>query len=336
MSRENGPEPLLSVRDLAVTFEVPNGTVHAVNGLDLDVGAGEVLGVVGESGCGKSVSALALLGLLPRSGRVVGGTALFKGRDLLRLSQRELRRIRGREISMVFQDPLTSLHPGMRVGAQVAEALEVHDPSLTRRTAALRAVELLDLVGIPKAALRARDYPHLWSGGMRQRAMIAMAVANRPALMIADEPTTALDVTVQAQILEVLGDIRRESGAAVILITHDLGVVAEVCDRVVVVYGGRAVETAPVHDLFRHPRHPYTAGLLATVPRIDAVVRLHDAIPGHPPTLLEPPTGCVFTDRCSLRAGRALCLTESPDLRSVDQPGHRAACHFAEEQAKQA
>ena len=326
-----GEEPLLEVRGLSVTFKVPGATVHAVNDLDLDVSRGEVLGVVGESGCGKSVTALALLGLLPASGRVVGGTAWFKGRDLLRLSRSELRHIRGREISMVFQDPLTSLHPGLRIGAQVAEALEVHDPSLSRRAAAVRAVELLDLVGIPDAPLRAQDFPHLWSGGMRQRAMIAMAIANKPALIIADEPTTALDVTVQAQILDILGDIRHETGSAVVLITHDLGVVAEVCDRVVVVYGGRGVETASVHDLFGDPRHPYTSGLLAAVPRIDGPLRLHDPIPGHPPTLLAEPTGCVFADRCSRRVGRSQCVTECPPLRPMDQPGHEAACHFAEE-----
>ncbi|MDP9388430.1 MAG: ABC transporter ATP-binding protein [Actinomycetota bacterium] len=323
--------PLLAVRDLAVEFDVPGGTVHAVNGIDLAVGQGEVVGLVGESGCGKTVAVLAVLGLLPPTGRVVRGEAWFGRRDLLRLSQRELRRVRGREIAMVFQDPLTSLHPAMRVGDQVAEALEVHDASLTRRAAARRAVELLDLVGIPDPPRRSRDHPHRWSGGMRQRAVIAMAVANRPALIIADEPTTALDVTVQAQVLDVLTQARRETGAAVVLITHDLGVVAEVCDRVVVVYAGRVVETAPVHELFRHPRHPYTAGLLASVPRLEGPVRLHDPIPGQPPTLLEVPAGCAFADRCALGAGREQCRAERPLLRPVGGRGHQAACHLAGE-----
>jgi oligopeptide/dipeptide ABC transporter ATP-binding protein len=319
--------PVLSIRDLTVQFATPAGTVHAVTGASIDVHAGEVVGVVGESGCGKTVTMLASLRLLPEPpARIVAGEVLFRGRDLLRIPRRELRRVRGREIGMVFQDPLTSLHPSMRVGDQIAEAMRVHEHRLSSRAARARAVELLELVGVARAAARARDYPHQWSGGMRQRAMIAAAIANRPSVLIADEPTTALDVTIQAQVLDVLRLARAETGAATVLVSHDLGVIAEMADRVVVMYGGRVVETGPVHDVFARPRHPYTAGLLASVPRLDGPVARADPIPGQPPTLLAPTTGCAFVDRCPTGSGRARCRLEEPRL---GPPGrHPSACHF--------
>lgn len=322
--------PVLSIRDLTVEFATPAGTVHAVNEVSFDVHSGEVVGVVGESGCGKTVTMLACLRLLPEPpARIVGGEVLFRERDLLRLPRRQLRHVRGRDIGMVFQDPLTSLHPAFRVGAQIAEALRVHDTALSRRGADARAVELLELVGVPHAADWARERPHQWSGGMRQRAMIAMAIAHSPAVLIADEPTTALDVTLQAQVLEVLRTARSQTGVATILVTHDLGVIAELADRVVVMYSGRVVETGPVTELFQHPRHPYTAGLLASVPRLDQDVRLLDPIPGQPPTLLELPAGCCFADRCGRRAGRDRCLVQTPTL--TPRRGHRTACHFPDE-----
>ncbi|TQM11123.1 ABC transporter ATP-binding protein [Pseudonocardia kunmingensis] len=317
---------LLSIRDLTVEFDTPAGTVHAVNGVSFDVNPGEVLGLVGESGCGKTVTLLAALRLLAEPpARLVGGQALFQGRDLLRLPRRELRRVRGRDIGFVFQDPLTSLHPSMRVGDQIAEALRVHDRGLAAAAARARVVDLLDLVGVPRPATRLRDYPHQWSGGMRQRAMIAAAIANRPALLIADEPTTALDVTIQAQVLDVLRLAAAETGAATVLVSHDLGVIAELAARVVVMYGGRVVETAPVGELFARPRHPYTAALLASVPRVDGPLRLSDPVPGQPPTLLEQPVGCSFAGRCPCREDRERCVVEAPELA----PGtHKVACHF--------
>ncbi len=319
--------PVLSVRDLTVEFATPAGTVHAVTDVSFDVHPGEVVGVVGESGCGKTVTMLACLRLLPEPpARITGGQVWFRGQDLLRLPRRELRHVRGSGIGMVFQDPLTSLHPAFRIGDQIAEALLAHRPGLSRRQAQARAVELLELVGVPQAATRAREHPHRWSGGMRQRAVIAIAIANRPAVLIADEPTTALDVTVQAQVLEVLRAAREETGAATVLVTHDLGVIAELADRVVVMYGGRVVETGPVLEMFHHPRHPYTAALLASVPRLDAEVQPLEAIPGQPPTLLEVAAGCCFAERCPRRAGRQRCVVETPVLtRGSD---HRTACHF--------
>jgi oligopeptide/dipeptide ABC transporter ATP-binding protein len=320
-------EPVLSIRDLTVRFAAPWGTVHAVTGVSLDLHPGEVVGVVGESGCGKTVTLLASLRLLPEPpARIVGGEVLFRGRDLLRMRRRELRRIRGREIGVVFQDPLTSLHPSIRVGDQIAEAMRVHDRGLSVRAARARVVELLDLVGVPHAASRARDYPHQWSGGMRQRAMIAAAIANRPAVLIADEPTTALDVTIQAQVLDVLRLAHAETGAGTVLVSHDLGVIAELADRVVVMYGGRVVETGPVQDIFARPRHPYTAGLLASVPRLDGPVMLTDPIPGQPPVLLEQSPGCGFAARCPGRGERKRCVLETPAL--VPAGAHGVACHF--------
>src|SRR5256885_260460 len=265
-------EPLLSVENLRVQFWTQRGTVHAVNGISFEIAAGETLGIVGESGCGKSVTSLALLGILARAGRVTGGTANFEGRDLLQLPDKELRRIRGREIAMIFQDPMTSLNPVLTVGRQIREALETHF-GMARKAADARAADLLDQVGIPAARSRVNDYPHQFSGGMRQRAMIAMALACEPKLLIADEPTTALDVTIQAQILDLLRELVEQRHTALIMITHDLGVVAGTCERVNVMYSGMFVETGSADRLFATPRHPYTLGLLQSVPRLDAARR---------------------------------------------------------------
>ena len=313
---------LLSVEDLRVEFWTRRGTVYAVNGVSFDVAAGDTLGIVGESGCGKSVTALALLGLLPRAGRVVGGRARFDGRDLLRLSDRELRPIRGREIAMIFQDPMTSLNPVLTIGRQLREALETHF-GLDRGAAQRRSVELLEQVGIPAAPRRVRDYPHQFSGGMRQRAMIAMALACEPRVLIADEPTTALDVTIQAQILDLLRQLVRELRTALILITHDLGVVAGMCDRVHVMYGGLFAETGTADRLFASPRHPYTLGLLESVPRLDAPRETLRPIEGAPRDMLRPPSACPFQPRCrfDVEASRR----EVPPLREIE-PGHRVAC----------
>ncbi len=316
-------EPLLSVDGLRVEFWTSRGTVHAVNGISFDIAPGETLGIVGESGCGKSVTSLALLGILPRAGRVVGGTATLSGRDLLRLSDRELRRIRGKEIAMIFQDPMTSLNPVLTVGRQIREAIETH-LGLDRRAARRRVVELLDQVGIPAAKDRASDYPHQFSGGMRQRAMIAMALACEPKLLIADEPTTALDVTIQAQILDVLRELVAGRDTALILITHDLGVVAGMCERVHVMYAGMFMETGSAEQLFGRPRHPYTLGLLQSVPRLDAErpTRLQP-IEGIPRDMLRPPSACPFQPRCryEVEASRQ----EVPPLLEIE-PGHRVAC----------
>ncbi|MGH9184092.1 MAG: ABC transporter ATP-binding protein [Acidimicrobiales bacterium] len=322
----------LSIRDLVVEFDTPGGTVHAVDGVSYDVHPGETVGVVGESGCGKTVTVLAVLGLVPRPpGRVVSGQVLLAGRDLLGLGRKDLRAVRGREVAMVFQDPLTSLHPAYRVGQQVAEAVRAHDRGLGARAAWARAVELLEVVGVPRPAARARAYPHEWSGGMRQRAMIAMAIAHRPRVLIADEPTTALDVTIQAQVLDVLRAAQAETGSATVLITHDLGVIAEMADRVVVMYAGRVVEVGDVESIFSAPRHPYTQGLLASLPRLEGEGQRLSAIPGAPPSLVDPPPGCPFHPRCPLRRGRERCVAERPALAEVGGGGRRSACHFAAE-----
>ena len=330
---EAAASPLLSIRDLVVDFETPAGAVHAVDHVSYDLRAGEVLAVVGESGCGKTVTALAVLGLIPAPGRVVGGQILFQGRDLLKASNRELRRLRGNEISMIFQDPQSSLNPVFTIRQQVVGVLRAHDRHLSRAEADTRTVELLATVGVPDAAARADDHPHQWSGGMCQRAMIAMALANRPALLIADEPTTALDVTIQAQVLDVLRHAQRESGAAAILITHDLGVVAEMADRVAVMYAGRVVETGTVSAIFHSPRHPYTLGLMASLPRLHNDVQRLDPIPGQPPNLMKVPSGCPFHPRCRLRRGREVCVGEVPPLEPVGADDHRSACHFSHEMA---
>src|SRR5919199_727897 len=316
-------EPLLSVDDLRVQFWTGSGTVHAVNGISFDVAPGETLGIVGESGCGKSVTALALLGLLPRAGRVKTGSATFQGRDLLKLKDREMRKLRGHQIAMIFQDPMTSLNPVLTIGRQLREPLEPHF-GMSRKDANARAGELLDRVGIPSARARLSDYPHQFSGGMRQRAMIAMALACKPKLMIADEPTTALDVTIQAQILTLLRELVAEENTALILITTDLGVVAGMCERVNVMYAGLFMETGSAEQLFETPRHPYTLGLLQSVPRLDATRRAQlQPIEGAPRDMLRPPEACPFQPRCRYEVEQS--RLEVPPLRQVE-PGHDVAC----------
>ena len=314
---------LLSVDDLRVQFWTQRGTVHAVNGVSFAVDAGETLGIVGESGCGKSVTSLAVMGILPRAGRVASGRAVFDGRDLLTLGDRKLRRIRGKDIAMIFQDPMTSLNPVLTIGRQIRESLQTH-LQLDRKEAESRAAELLAQVGIPSAKDRISDYPHQFSGGMRQRAMIAMALACEPKLLIADEPTTALDVTIQAQILDLLRSLVAERDTALILITHDLGVVAGMCERVGVMYGGMFVETGATEQIFERPRHPYTIGLLNSIPRLDQKrTRKLQPIEGAPPHLRQAPTGCPFAPRCfNVLAG---CREHVPPLDELE-PGHRAAC----------
>ena len=315
--------PLLSVDGLEVRFWTNRGTVHAVNGISFEISAGETLGIVGESGCGKSVTSLAILGLLPRAGRATGGSVHFDGRDLLTLSDRELRAVRGKEIAMIFQDPMTSLNPVLTIGRQIREALEAHF-GMDRKTADARVAELLDQVGIPSAKSHLRDYPHQFSGGMRQRAMIAMALACEPKLLIADEPTTALDVTIQAQILDLLRGLVAERDAALILITHDLGVVAGTCERVNVMYGGTFVETGAAEQVFGTPRHPYTLGLLQSVPRLDTPRgRQLQPIAGAPRDMLHEPHACPFQPRCRFEI--ASCSAKVPPLVEIE-PGHYVAC----------
>jgi oligopeptide transport system ATP-binding protein len=311
------------VEEMHVRFATRRGTVHAVNGISFDIAPGETLGIVGESGCGKSVTSLAVLGLLARNGRVESGRAVFEDRDLVHQSDRALRRIRGREIAMIFQDPMTSLNPVLTIGRQIREALETHF-DMDRKQAEATATEALDRVGIPSAKTRIRDYPHQFSGGMRQRAMIAMALACKPKLLIADEPTTALDVTIQAQILDLLRELVAEENAALILITHDLGVVAGMCERVNVMYAGMFVETGSAEQLFASPRHPYTLGLLQSVPRLDASRRtkLHP-IEGAPPNMLRLPSACPFQPRCRFEVDQS--RREVPQLVEVE-PGHQVAC----------
>jgi oligopeptide/dipeptide ABC transporter ATP-binding protein len=315
--------PLLSVEDLRVQFWTSRGTVHAVNGISFDISPGETLGIVGESGCGKSVTSLALLGILPRAGRIAGGRAVFGERDLLQLSDEQLRSIRGREIAMIFQDPMSSLNPVLTIGRQIGEVLETH-LGMDEKKADRRAAELLDQVGIANPKARLRDYPHQFSGGMRQRAMIAMALACEPKLLIADEPTTALDVTIQAQILDLLRELVTERDTALILITHDLGVVAGMCERVNVMYAGTIVETGSARQLFDHPRHPYTLGLLQSIPRLDTRDR-RELLPikGSPRDMLSEPAFCPFAPRCPNRI--AVCTEQLPRLARLDT-GQQAAC----------
>jgi oligopeptide transport system ATP-binding protein len=316
-------EPLLTVADLQVQFETSRGTVHAVNGISFDVAPGETLGIVGESGCGKSVTSLAILGILARNGRVTGGSAHFEGRDLLQLKDSQLRKIRGRDIAMIFQDPMTSLNPVHTIGHQIREALEAHF-DLDKDELDRRVLELLDQVGIPSANTRLKDYPHQFSGGMRQRAMIAIALACEPKVLIADEPTTALDVTIQAQILELLRDLVAERDTALILITHDLGVVAGMCERVNVMYGGMFMETGSAQQLFNRPRHPYTLGLLQSIPRLDAKRKeALTPIEGAPRDMLRRPTACPFQPRCRYAVDES--AREVPPLREIE-PGHFVAC----------
>ena len=324
--------PLLAIEDLQTHFFTRDGVVRAVDGVSYAVEPGETLAVVGESGCGKSVTALSILRLVPSPpGRIVGGAIRFEGVDLLQIGEGEMRRIRGNEISMIFQEPMTSLNPVLTVSRQITETLILHQ-GLTARAAAARAIEMLRLVRIPEPERRARQYPHELSGGMRQRVMIAMALACHPKLLIADEPTTALDVTIQAQILDLMRELKSEIGAAIILITHDLGVVAEMAQRVVVMYAGRKVEEAPVGDLFRRPQHPYTLGLLASVPRLGATLgraeppRLAE-IPGTVPSLCDPIVGCAFAPRCAYATER--CSREAPPLEAKTA-AHLAACFESE------
>ncbi len=322
------PPPLLAVEDLHTHFFTAEGTVRAVDGVSFSIASGETLGIVGESGCGKSVTALSILRLLPRKGaRIIAGHIRFEGRDLVPLTEPEMREIRGNRIAMIFQEPMTSLNPVHTIGSQIAEAVRIHQ-KLSRPAARARAAEALKLVRIPDAPRRLADYPHQFSGGMRQRAMIAMALACNPKLLIADEPTTALDVTIQAQILRLMLELKERIGAAVMLITHDLGVVAETCQRVIVMYAGRTVEEAPVLELFDHPAHPYTRGLLASTPyRAGGRPRLAE-IPGVVPSLREPITGCAFAPRCPMAIDR--CRIETPPMQSLAD-GHRAACFRAGE-----
>jgi peptide/nickel transport system ATP-binding protein len=321
-------EPLLVVDDLHTHFFLESGVVRAVDGVSFEVNAGETLAIVGESGSGKSVTSLSILRLVATPpGRIVSGSIRFRGRNLLELPERELRRIRGREISMIFQEPMTSLNPVYTCGEQIIEAITLHE-GLSRRDARARAIQMLGRVGIPAPEQRVDEYPHQMSGGMRQRVMIAMALACKPSILIADEPTTALDVTIQAQILELLKELQRDLGMAVILITHDLGVVAEVADRVAVMYGGQLVESCDVAEAFRRPLHPYTAGLLASLPKLGEKRERLRVIPGGVPDPAHFPTGCRFHPRCPVAIER--CAREEPGLTEPD-PGHRVRCFRADE-----
>ncbi|TGN81454.1 ABC transporter ATP-binding protein [Streptomyces bauhiniae] len=316
---------LLEVRDLHVEFRTRDGVAKAVNGVSYGVGAGETLAVLGESGSGKSVTAQAVMGILDMPpGRITGGQILFQGRDLLTMKEEERRKTRGAGMAMIFQDALSALNPVLTVGDQLGEMFTVHR-GMSRKDARKRAVELMDRVRIPGAAQRVRDYPHQFSGGMRQRIMIAMAIALEPALVIADEPTTALDVTVQAQVMDLLAELRREYDMGLVLITHDLGVVADVADRIAVMYAGRIVESAPVHDIYKAPAHPYTRGLLDSIPRLDHKGRELYAIRGLPPSLTRIPPGCAFHPRCAM--ARDVCRTDEPPLYPAG-PDRVSACHF--------
>ena len=316
--------PLLDVKDLRTQFFTQDGEVRAVNGVSFHVNEGETLGIVGESGCGKSVSVLSVMRLIPQPpGKIVGGEVIFDGRDLLELSGEEIRQVRGNQIAMIFQDPMTSLNPVLTIGKQIGEALELH-LGMKRDVARKRSAELLEMVGIPRAEERLNDYPHQFSGGMRQRAMIAMGLACNPQLLIADEPTTALDVTIQAQIVDLVKRLRDEIGMAVIWITHDLGVVAGLADRMMVMYAGFAVEEAPVKEVYGNPRHPYTIGLLGSLPRLDEIREEKlTSIEGLPPDLIALPEGCPFEARCIYAIDQ--CQTERPELEPV-APRHRIAC----------
>jgi peptide/nickel transport system ATP-binding protein len=323
--------PLLDVRDLSVRFRTRDGIVHAVSELSFTLRRGETLGVVGESGSGKSVSSLAIMGLLNRNTAEIEGEIVFEGTDLLKLPPDELRKIRGRDISMIFQDPFACLHPMYRVGWQIGEAVRAHE-NVSKSAAWKRAVELLSAVGIPNAAARARDYPHQFSGGMRQRAMIAMALVHNPDVLIADEPTTALDVTVQAQILELIDDVKRRFDIGVVLITHDLGVVAETATHVMVMYAGRTMEYGPAEEIFNSAQHPYAWGLLESMPTVEKRLDVLVPIEGSPPSLLRPPQGCPFHPRCKYRFEP--CDTKRPPLVAIPD-GHPDACHLSPERKRE-
>jgi peptide/nickel transport system ATP-binding protein len=321
---------LLEVQNLQTHFRTPDGINRAVDGVSFSIEAGQTLAVVGESGCGKSVTAMSILRLIPEPPGKIAGSIRFKGRELLSLPDTEMRKIRGDDIAMIFQEPMTSLNPVLTVGRQIAETIQLHE-HLDRNAADQRATEMLALVGIPEPKRRMSEYPHQLSGGMRQRVMIAIALACSPELLIADEPTTALDVTIQAQILELMQDLKKRVGAAIMLITHDLGVVAEVAEHVIVMYAGRKVEEAPVRELFRRPKHPYTRGLLGAVPKLGSSLaggteRLAE-IPGLVPNLKQRVIGCVFAERCAMAT--AICREVAPALE-LKAPYHFAACHHAE------
>jgi peptide/nickel transport system ATP-binding protein len=323
-------EPLLSVRDLTVAFETDDGSVKAVNGISFDLFPGETLAVVGESGSGKSVSAMAIMRLLPRYTRITG-SIVFEGEDLLALTDRQMRRLQGERLAMIFQDPMTAMNPVFTVGNQLVEAIRVHHKDVSKKAARARAVDLLELVGIPEAGSRFDNFPHEFSGGMRQRAMIAMGIANEPSLLIADEPTTALDVTIQAQVLEVMKSAQEATGAAMMLITHDLGLVAGVAERVQVMYGGRLFESADTDTIYYRSQNPYTRGLMTSIPSADARTehRLRP-IQGSPPSAIHPPAGCVFRPRCPHADDR--CRQEEPQLRRLEgRSEHLSRCHYAEQ-----
>ncbi|MEU8625138.1 ABC transporter ATP-binding protein [Streptomyces sp. NPDC048669] len=327
--------PLLEVRDLHVEFHTRDGVAKAVNGVNYTVNAGETLAVLGESGSGKSVTAQAVMGILDMPpGRIPHGEILFRGQDMLKMSNEERRKIRGQKIAMIFQDALSSLNPVLTVGYQLGEMFQVHQ-GLSKKEARAKAIGLMDQVKIPAAAARVSDYPHQFSGGMRQRIMIAMALALEPDLIIADEPTTALDVTVQAQVMDLLAELQREYNMGLILITHDLGVVADVADKIAVMYAGRIVETAPVHEIYKRPAHPYTKGLLESIPRLDQKGQELFAIKGLPPNLLHVPSGCAFNPRCT--RAQDICRTDIPALTAVTEQdgaelvGRGSACHFWKE-----
>ncbi|QLQ37718.1 ABC transporter ATP-binding protein [Micromonospora robiginosa] len=326
--QRSGEAPYLQVSDLRVRFDTEDGVVKAVDGVSFAVERGRTLGIVGESGSGKSVTSLAILGLHHSKRASITGEISVGGRQLVGLPEEEVRRLRGRDMAMIFQDPLSALHPYYTVGRQIAEAYRVHHPKAGKREARSRAVDMLQRVGIPQPAKRFEQYPHEFSGGMRQRAMIAMALVNDPDLLIADEPTTALDVTVQAQILDLLADLQEEFRSAIILITHDLGVVAQVADDVLVMYGGRAVEQGSVAQVLRSPQHPYTWGLLSSVPSLHGDADA-DLVPiaGNPPSLINLPSGCAFHPRCRYADDHS--RTQVPELRDAGQPGHLVACHLS-------
>ena len=320
---------LLEVNDLQTSFRTDDGILKAVDGVSFSVDKGQTVGIVGESGSGKSVTCLTIMGLNNKRNTISSGEATFKGENLLEMSPNRLREIRGNDIAMIFQDPMTSLNPVHTIGRQLVEAIKLHRDVSTAQAKA-RAVELLKAVGIPRAERRIGDYPHQFSGGMRQRVMIAMALINDPDLLIADEPTTALDVTTQAQILNLMERLQSDFGSAIVIITHDLGVVAEVADEVVVMYAARVVERAPVDNIFRRPHMPYTWGLLGSLPRLDANVERLVQIPGQPPSLLRPPRGCRFHPRCPYVMD--ICTHVEPELRPIsDDPDHLQACHLDEE-----
>jgi oligopeptide/dipeptide ABC transporter ATP-binding protein len=326
-------DPLLSIENLRTYFYTEGGVARAVDGVTFQVGAGETVGLVGESGCGKSVTALSILRLISSPGRIEPDSRmLFVGRDLMQLSSEEIRRVRGNRIAMIFQEPMTALNPVFTVGDQIAEVARIHEKA-SRKAAWARAVEMLELVGIPAPAERAKEYPHQLSGGMRQRVVIAMALVMKPALVIADEPTTALDVTIQAQILDLLKDLQGKFGTSILLITHDMGVVAETCSRVLVMYGGEIVEEAPVAEIFAKPHHPYTEGLLAAMPRVGQERERLQTIPGTVPPPTQWPSGCRFHDRCPYAWERN--ATDHPKLYQVG-PAHRSRCHLAEEPQRRA